>query len=489
MRWRRPHILWLLPLVLIFKMALAGLAVPRINLMMSLICRDYVAGRTLKDPNFIPWPFAIGEHNPPCRIPIIQSKTAQLQLYINLTSGIFSALVSPWLGLLSDRHGRTQMIALGALGAVFDTAIALIVVSYPQQMSVNILLVGAAMDGLGGSFTATQALIYSYASDCTPPHRRSVTFGLLQSAQFCGIALGPSGAAYLINNMGGISLVYTIGLLFHVIFCLVIYSIVPESLSKERQQAARDQHRAKRAESDPSNATCFSWKALNPINLIAPLSILLPAVGEPSILFPNHQGANTSLRRNIILLATMDTVLFGVVTGTSQVIIIYAEYMFDWGNVESSFYVSIVNAVRALVLLLVLPIISWFFRTPSDKDDTVLGCDILDITLIRLSIVCDFVGYIGYAFSKYSFMVICSGAIASLGSMGVSTLHSSLTKHVSHQRIGHLLGAMGLLHALARILASTLFNLIYSLLVQPYAAAEGSLNDTSIILLVLAAVV
>ncbi|OGM50932.1 hypothetical protein ABOM_000723 [Aspergillus bombycis] len=242
------------------------------------------------------------------------------------------------------------------------------------------------------------------------------------------------------------------------------YFIVPESLSQDRQQAARDRHRARRANPDPSNATGYSWKALNPISLIAPLNVLLPAVGEPGALFPNRHGANATLRRNIILLATMDTVVFGVATGTAQVIIIYAEYMFNWGNVESSLYVSIVNAVRAVVLLLVLPILSWFFRTPSDNDGTG-GSNTLDIVLIRLSIVCDFLGYIGYALSRYSFMVICSGTIASLGGMGVAALQSSLTKHVPHERVGHLLGAMGLLHALARIIAPTLFNLTYSLTV------------------------
>ncbi|KAE8366540.1 major facilitator superfamily domain-containing protein [Aspergillus caelatus] len=355
-------------------MILVGLAVPIINLTTSLFCRDYVS--------------------------------------------------SPWLGLLSDLHGRTRMIALGALGAVFDTAIALIVVSYPQQISFKILLVGAAIGGLGGLFTAMQALIYSYTSDCTPPHPRSVTFGLLQGTQFCGIALGTSGQTYFINNTGGTLPVFKIGLLFHVIFCLAIRFIVPESLSKERQQAAHDQHRAKRADPDPSNAMCFSWKPFNPMNLIASLSILLPAAWKPSVLFPNHQGASATF------------FVFGGVTGTVQVIIVYAEYMFDWGNVESSLYVSIVNAVRAVVL--------------------VFGCDTLVIVLIRLSIVCDVVGYIGYALSKYSFMY---------------GLHSSLTKHVSHERIGHLFGVMGLLYALARIIAPTFFKLIYSFTVATYPQA------------------
>ena len=55
-----------------------------------------------------------------------------------------------------------------------------------------------------------------------------------------------------------------------------------------------------------------------------------------------------------------------------------------------------------------------------------------------------------------------SGAVASLGGIGSPTLQSSLTKHIPSDRTGQVLGASGLLHALARIIAPTIFNLIYS---------------------------
>jgi nitrate/nitrite transporter NarK len=37
-----------------------------------------------------------------------------------------------------------------------------------------------------------------------------------------------------------------------------------------------------------------------------------------------------------------------------------------------------------------------------------------------------------------------------------------LTKHVPQDKVGQLLGATGLLHALARIVCPTIFNLIYA---------------------------
>lgn len=433
---------------------------------MSLICRDYFSERSLKDPNFTYLPVIFGEDNAQCRRPEIQSLVAQFQLYINLISGIISALVSPRLGRLSDRYGRTRMIALASLGAVLNEVFTVIVASWPEHMSVKVLLIGAVMDGLGGSFTTAQALIHSYASDCTPPDRRSVAFGLFHGVLFLGIAAGPSGAAYLIKKTGDALIVFYIGLTFHAIFCLSLLFIVPESLSKELQYIAREKHRAKAAGADEPK--WYSWRALNPMNLLTPLGILFPAVGRPSTLFPNRRGASPALRRNIILLAAMDTAVFGVAMGTVQVIIIYAEYMFNWGNVESSIFVSIVNIVRVVNLFLIFPIIARLFRTPTENDGTVRGSDMLDVVTIRLSVIFDVLGYVGYALSRHPSAMILSGIVAALGGLGSPTLQSSLTKHVPHERVGQMLGVTGLLHALARVVAPTIFNLIYSMTVATY---------------------
>ena len=58
--------------------------------------------------------------------------------------------------------------------------------------------------------------------------------------------------------------------------------------------------------------------------------------------------------------------------------------------------------------------------------------------------------------------MILAGMVASFGGIGSPTLQSALTKHIPSDRTGQMLGATGLLHALARVVAPTIFNLIYS---------------------------
>ncbi|KAJ5775439.1 uncharacterized protein N7511_000450 [Penicillium nucicola] len=461
-RWRRPSIWWLLPFSLLFTLGLGGMAVPRINLIMSLICRDYLAEKSNQDPGFTFLPVVFGEDNRQCHIPQVQSLVAQFQLYLNLVAGILSALASPRFGHLSDRYGRTKMIAIGAMGAVLNEVITAIVATWPEQMSVNWLLVGAMLDGFGGSFTTAQALCHSYASDCTPVEKRSVAFGFFHGTLFFGIAIGPGAAAFIIKY-AGVTPIFYIALALHALFCVSVLFVVPESLSQERQLAAREKHRLKPVDVDAPR--WYSWRIWNPMNLITPLAILLPAVGRPSALFTNRRGASPALRRNIVLLAVIDTIIFGIAMGIAQIIIIYAEYMFNWGNVESSIFIAIINASRVINLFVVLPLVSRFFRTPVKNDGSIRGSDMLDVVLIRISVVFDVLGFVGFALSKHPSVMILSGVVASLGGMGSAILQSSLTKHVPHERIGQMLGATGLLHALARIVAPTIFNLIYSVTV------------------------
>lgn len=443
-----------------------GTVVPKVNLILTLVCRDYFAEKATKDPNFTYLPVLLGDDNAQCRIPEVHSLVAQFQLYLNLLAGILSALASPKLGQLSDRYGRTRIIALGTLGAVLSELIIVIVAAKPETASVNLLLLGAVFDGLGGSFTGAVALVTSYASDCSSPETRNLAFGYFHGVLFTGVAAGPFLAALVLKQGGRVFDIFSVTLAFQVLYCLIVWLIVPESLSEEQQHIAREKHRMKRMHEETNWLS--RW---NPLTLIAPLSILMPPVGRSSTFFPNRGGASRDLRRNLVLLSTMDTMAFGVALGTAQVVIIYAEYMFGWGNVESSMFVFIVNIVRVVNLLLILPLVTRIFRKPSTEEHSVAGSDMLDVTLIRLSIVFDVIGYVGYALSKQGSVLTFSGIITALGGMGSPLMQASLTKHVSKDQIGQILGAIGLLHALSRVTAPALFSLIYSLTVGKFTQA------------------
>ncbi|KAJ4298130.1 hypothetical protein N0V90_006029 [Kalmusia sp. IMI 367209] len=461
--WKTPSIYWLLPPFLLFTMAFGAIIVPKLNLIMDLVCDEYYASST--DP--ISGPMDPGQQPDRCQTDAVSSRSSLFLLYGNLCSGILAAITSPKLGALSDRYGRKKLLVFTTLGALLGEVLTILAAKYPETVHVNWILVGYALDGLAGSFIVGMALAHSYAADCTSPQKRNVAFGYFHACLFTGIAVGPVLSGYVISwrekyvgKTEAVLLIFYIALSCHAFFILFLTFAVPESLSKGRQDAAREKYREERERLgglDPD------WiDQLRSINLFEPLKIL----------WPTGPGTSSSLRRNLVLLAATDTISFGIAMGAMGVVVVYTRRQFDWQELESGKFVSIVNSARVFALLVALPA---FTRLIRGKDGTKKqqnsGSDLFDLSIIRLAIFFDMLGFLGYTLSRAGNLFILSGTIAAFGGIGSPAIGSALTKHVPPDRVGQLLGATGLLHAFARVIGPTIFNGIYS-------ATVGSFRQT-----------
>ena len=459
---KRPSIYWVLGPFFIVALAFGGSITPKINLILQLVCRQYIDERSIAEPGFTRLPVDFnGGDNDQCRIPEVQSRVSIFTLWINLITGLISAFASPKLGALSDRYGRKKIIVVTSAGTILAEIITIIAATHPETINVEWLLVGAALDGLTGSFIVAMAITNSYVTDCTPPAGRNVAFGLIHGCLFSGVAFGPIIAGYLVKYTGKIVIVFYILLAVHTSFAIFIGFVVPESVSKKRQLAAREKHEELRR--DTQQDSTWDWiNQLRSLNVFAPLKVL----------WPTGEGSSPALRRNLVFLAAVDTIVFGVAMGSMTVVIIYTNYQFGWKTFESSRFMSIVNACRVFCLLVVMPLLTrWVRRTknfPSQKNS---GSDLFDLSIIRFAVLFDTIGYLGYTLSRSGSMMILSGSIAAIGGVASPTLQSALTKHVPPEQTGQLLGASGLLHALARVVAPTVFNAIY-------AATVGKFTQT-----------
>lgn len=447
--YRRPSIYFVLAPFFVMTLAFGAIISPRINLILNLICREYMSDQQTRNPNHSFVPIIFNGENPQCRSPEVQARVAQFTLYGNLIAGLLSAITSPKLGAISDRYGRTKILALTSMGIIAGDALVIMAATKPETFPVNWILVGYALDGLSGSFIAAMAIANAYATDCTPPARRNIAFGYLHGCLFTGIALGPILGGLIVKATGRILSIFYASLAVHAGFILFIAFCVPESLSKSRQEAARDrlvEHKAQRGSSD--------WiDRVRAVNLLEPLKIL----------WPTGEGSSVALRRNLVLLAAVDTILFGVAMGSMTIIVIYARYQFNWETFESGLFLSIVNTCRVVCLIVVLPLVTRYVRGKANATkQRSSGSDTFDLVVIRVAVFFDTLGYLGYTLARTGPLMILSGSIASIGGIGSPTLQSALTKHVPHEKTGQLLGASGLLHALARVIAPTVFNAIYS---------------------------
>ncbi len=446
-----------MPPFFLFALAVGGILVPKLNLALSLVCRNYFVEKAPKDPTSI-LPVLLGTDNPQCRIPEVQALATKFMLYITIITGTLSAIVSPKMGALSDRYGRLKLLAITSLGGLISEIITIAAATYPDTIHYNWLLVGAVFDGICGSFIVGMALTHAYAADCTAPLKRGVAFGYFHACLFSGIALGPLLAAFAIKLSGSLIVPFYVALGIHTIFILFILVVVPESLTKKRQLLARERY----AVSEAPQRGRYSWLVLvEQGNILAPLRIL----------FPTGAGTSNHLRANLILLSAVDTIVFGIPMGGMTVVVFYCGFQFHWDTAEISAFTSIVNIFRVSCLVIILPLLNYLFRTrranrQRRESGFVIrernsGSDILDLSIIRAAIAFEIIGYASFATVRTGPLFLLSGIVSAVGGIGSPTLQSALTKHVPHDKIGQLLGATGLLHALARIVCPLIFNLIY----------------------------
>lgn len=457
---RRPSIFWILGPFLLMALAFGGVIAPKTNLILELVCREYIAEMRTGVPGFTMVPVDFGGDNDQCRIPEVQARVSIFNLWGSIIAGVLCAITAPKLGALSDRYGRRPILMLTSFGTILGEIITIIAATYPETFPVDLLLISYAFDGLTGSFIVAMAMANSYATDSTPANLRNVAFGYFHGCLFTGIALGPILAGYVVKLTGKIVYIFYMLTAVHLFFVSFIALFVPESLSKKRQLLARQKHKEAAQEAGPE----WDW-----INQLRALNILEPL----KVLWPTGPGTTPALRRNLIVLAAVDTIVFGVAMGSMQVVIIYTNYMFGWKTFEAGRFMTIANSARVFCLIVVLPVVTRLVRGKHDPNRKNNGCDLFDLSVIRFAVLFDTIGYLGYSLvrSDQANLFILSGVVAAIGGVGSPTLQSSLTKHVPSDKTGQLLGASGLLHALARVIGPTIFNAIY-------AATVGKFTQT-----------
>lgn len=437
----------------------------------------------------------MGADNPQCNIPEVQANVATFTLVLNVMVGILSAFSVPKIGALSDRYGRKKMLALASAGGVVGELVTICAARFPDVFHYRWLIMGAFFEGLAGSFTAGSVLSHSYTSDCTPPSKRGVAIGYLHSCLFSGLAFGPLIAAYFVKWTGSLLSVFYVTLGCHIIFIICVGFVIPESVSKRRQLVAREKHRMDMEKRDrktrdwaasylaaagdgtgsrfwsalatPKSATLLaSLRAANPLE---PLKVLTPRGAD-----------NARARRNLVLLAATDMVILGAAMSSGQVTLLYSEYEFGWGNFETSRFISLISLVRVGILLVVFPAVNYVFRVlPARRRrrasgavaERNSGADELDVWVLRFAILSDVLGVAGYIFARTEALFVLSGVVTAFGGMGSATIQSMLSKHVPADRVGSLLGAIGLLHALSRIVAPVIFNGLYAATVKLFPQA------------------
>ncbi|KAK7207310.1 major facilitator superfamily domain-containing protein [Myxozyma melibiosi] len=469
-----PSARFLLPAVLLLSVANGALIAPKLNLLLILICRKApfydLDLRVDADANA----------DVRCQDLFVHHDVADFTWPVNLIQGILAAVMSPILGSLSDRIGRRDVLAICALGSLSSVVVLIYMTKALDMFVYRYFYLAAVLDGMTGSASALMAAAYAYIADSTPADERASAFGLCQACFSLGAVLGPVLGGLLMKSTGSVRTVFYTVILAQVLFIVYVVYVLPESVSPEHRlgaQQASDDYGVSDSLADliPRDLSelldrRYHSKLLDRRRLLRLLD-RLNFFKSLQILWPSSSVA-PKIRRNIKLLAGIDTILIGAGAGAMMIKLLYAELIFHWTNVEAGYFISATSAASAFGLSIVLPFASRLTAPILDRGRVShVGASQSDVFLIRCGVFVGVLAHTLYLFSRSSTQFMLSGCIASVGTLASSTIQSTLTKHVPKQKIGELLGAMAVLHSLCSIIAPAIFAIVYSNTVLHFPAS------------------
>jgi len=221
------------------------------------------------------------------------------------------------------------------------------------------------------------------------------------------------------------------------------------------------------------------------------------------VLLPSSKIAERPLRVNLICLASINTLIFGCALGSMSVLMLYPQvslryvvpialiyigmscgsprystmicitysslqYIFKWENMTSGLFISTINIFRAIATIIFLPFLVRWVRKHNSWPFS--GSGDANLILIRIAIISDVIGYLGYTIAPNGTLFTFSGTIAALGSIWLASTEAFLTKQIDARRVGELMGALGLLQSLSRVVAPTVINLVYAWSVKAFSS-------------------
>jgi DHA1 family tetracycline resistance protein-like MFS transporter len=299
---------------------------------------------------------------------------------------------APILGRLSDRFGRRPIL----LVSVFGTFIGFLLFGFATTLWM--LFAARILDGItGGNLSVAQA----YITDVTDAKNRAKGLGLIGAAFGLGFIIGPVTGGLLSQYGYNVPAFVAAGL--SLINLVLIYAWLPESLTKERLEQAREQKQPK---------------------------VTLEA------LF-------TALKRPFTGSILITRFFFGLAFAIFQTIFsLYALAKFNLSARDTGFVLTYVGILSVFVQGFLVGRLTSRFR---------------EDVLITFSVALMAVSLLGWALAPSVFwlLVVLTPTAISGGTLN-TLLSSTLTKAVAPQEIGGILGLSAAVESSTRIIAPIL---------------------------------
>jgi DHA1 family tetracycline resistance protein-like MFS transporter len=326
-----------------------------------------------------------------------------------------SLIGAPVMGRLSDRYGRRLILLLSVAG----TFIGYLLLGFAQPIGtffanafgsqevntfiIGILFLSRMVDGLtGGNITVAQA----YISDVTDESNRSRGFGVIGSAFGLGFIIGPAAGGFLSQWGYNIPAFAAAGLAF--LNLISIFFFLPESLTRERRDAIQNQKRP-----------------------AITLNALIDALNRPKV------GPLLLVRFFLMMAFSMFQTVFAL----------FAQHKLNLSSQSTGFFLTYVGLYSVLIQGVGIGMLTKRFK---------------DGRLIIMSLWLMFIGLVGWAITpNVLIMLITILPLAGGGWIANTILTSGISKAVTPDEIGGMLGISNSVESVTRVISPSIGGLLF----------------------------
>ncbi|TCD62171.1 hypothetical protein EIP91_007254 [Steccherinum ochraceum] len=527
--YKRPSSWWFLAILGFAAFCDSSTIAPRIEVYTQLICDELrpnpITGRGSGDGLLHALYGDLDGRKKMCSAdPEVGAAVATLVMAYATVMGILGCLTTGWWTSLSDRSGRIYVLSIVMCSLVFGDLNFLVVGNFHQYLPGSYWWFGLAalVEGVFGTASTTNAIIYAYIADVVEPHNRAHIFSLFYGLFFIGLAIGPTVGGLIVRHTGSSLSVFYISGTFNLLVLAFITFAIPESLTASQKAKSRRQYEesiAKGKRDAVDAPVLYRFKRI--FGFLSPLTVIWTAPETP---VGNPLKAKSKIGDwSLVLMAASHGVAMLWATSYNYKFQ-YASAVFGWTSEEIGYYLSVVSVNKAIFLTLIFPTIVKLFKpkpapslhlpsTPSERDPLLAARSTsrrrsssphaaaeytsrsiaFDLNMARVSVVIEFFSMFLIPFTNDP-IVFTALSVANSYSSGHTPAAQSVTLALYAQRggteSGKLLGALGVLQVLcSSILGQALFGMTYVKTVATFPATiyfvTSAVIAVSFVLLVL----
>ncbi|KAI9461197.1 major facilitator superfamily domain-containing protein [Lactarius psammicola] len=411
--------------------------------------------------------------------PNVQARAARIQASVKTTESILSAVTTGWLSHLSDRSGRKGILALSMFGALFMDFV-YILVSNPSTVfgrhGEAFIIVAPLVEGVLGAQSTYNGITHAYVTDCTPDGSRAKIFATMQGMLNIGMASGPWLNGLLLHAFTGTTTnsLFVIAIVIALTNLSFVLFILPESLPPSRRLsrvASSIDHESQQRNRGVAHRIVKTMRNVA-LQFLRPATLFIPLKLEGR---RGHDWNLTLTGAALFLYVLADQVY--------NLKYLYVKHVYDWSTEQLGYYMSFLWVIRAVNLLVILPLIlayfAWDRKAPTKNSSPAHLASAIrfDQRIAAISLFTDASANALVAISPTSsqplFIFLTSlGALTSGGHPALQSLGAvSLRAMGKGNEVGLVFGALGLVNAVSHIVAPGIYAAIYGTTVATFPKA------------------